>query len=168
MSLFLPKTTSPAIVLAGSGGDLLWTCGGLAGNSGRVSDTIDNSTLRADAGFLTISCVAGTTAPITGTQLRLYLIRRSLHGTPLLAGSGHVPGTSDAAVTIEPANTKLLAAFTTRASATAGELTRETTLVMLPGEYFQFLLWNAHGGVAGNALGAAFTAHWNPIQREDV
>jgi hypothetical protein len=135
------------------------TIASLANGAGRISAQIDNSTIRAPRGKLGVKITTGGVAPTANAVIKVYIIRAV--GTLQGGTIGSVPGTADAALTIEPINDECVATIQVRA--TANDLLEGIYDVENPGPAFSFAPWNA-SGQALNASGHLL--EWTPITDE--
>lgn len=82
----------------------------LANGAGRICAVVDNTTIRAKFWKIAVTTKSGGSAPTNGAPIRYYIIERSNDGTKDIAMDRL--GTSDAVVSTEPTNAKLLGAIT--------------------------------------------------------
>lgn len=115
--------------------------GSVANGAGRISDVIDNSTVRARDGFVFVQIKTGASAPTAGAPVRVYLVRRSDDGTTDISDDSL--GTATAAVSTEPAQAECIGSIiVTTATATTY---RKAFPVRDLSSKFSIVLWNAIG-----------------------
>lgn len=117
------------------------TFGSVANAAGRICAVVDNTTVRAERGLVFVQIKTGASAPTAGSQYRVYLIRRSNDGTNDISDDGL--GTTDAAVSVEPAEAECIGSVTLTASANT---TFKKSLILRDlSPKFSIVLWNASG-----------------------
>lgn len=141
---------SKALATFETGVTLTISLASLANAAGRISAVIDNTAVRAPAGFLFVRIRSGAVAPTANTPVKIYLIRRSNLGTDLADGA---LGTTDAAVAAEPTNAEQIGSIVFPATANL-TIERSYPVYDLPAR-FSFVVWNA----LGQALSATAGDH---------
>ena len=116
------------------------TLASLANGAGRISDVIDNTTVRASMAFVFLRYKTNA-APTANTPVKVYLVRRSNDGTTDIADNAL--GTADAAVATEPTQAECIGSIIVSASATT---TFEKCFIAydLTPKY-SIVVWNATG-----------------------
>lgn len=125
-----------------------WSFGGIINANGRITDLIDNTTIKAPRGWLALRVKTGGSAPNGSQCVRAYLIRNSQAGTNIQGGRYGTAalGVSDATITTEPLNAEVVG---TMAVGTGTALTYdELWPVYDPGPKFSFLIWNGMGSTS--------------------
>lgn len=127
---FFETITKPTVSLAS-----------IANAAGRIATVTDNTTLRAETGFVHVQLRAGAVAPTVGLTYEVYLARRSNDGTNDISDDGF--GTADAAVTARPTQAELIWTFVLPATANATH--KKSIPVFDLTAKFSIVLWNASG-----------------------
>jgi hypothetical protein len=120
----------------------------LANGAGRVSDAVDNTTVRAPACMVYFQVTTGGSAPTANTPIKLYLIRRSNQSTDIADSN---LGTTDAAVTVEPTNAEQVGSVVVT-NATNTSYYKSFLVYDLPAKY-SFVVWNATGQALNSTAG---------------
>jgi hypothetical protein len=138
--------------------------GSVANAAGRIAAEIDNTSVRATRGQVSVRLKTGAVAPTAGSLYKVYLIRNSNDATNIQGGRGGTAlGTADAAVSVEPVNAECVGAVTLTAStATTFD---EVFPVQDPGPKFSFVVWNASGQTVDTTNGN-HVLQWSPIVDE--
>lgn len=134
----------------------------IANAAGRISQVIDNTTVKAGRGYLGIKVKTGT-SPTANNTIRVYLVRQTADGTNNVKGGGGGLGDSDAAVSAEPVNAELVAVITN--TATSDTEYSEVVTVYDPGPKFSFVVWNGSGATL-HATPITPSLQWIPIVDE--
>lgn len=137
------------------------TLASLANNNGRVSNIIDNTTVRAPMAMVFVRITTGGTAPTANSPVRVYLVRHSNDGTLDLADNGL--GSADAALTVDPTAAEILGSIIVT-NATNATYTKTFLAYDLPPDY-NIAVWNATGQ-ALNATAGNFAVQVLPITME--
>ena len=137
------------------------TLASLANGNGRVSNIIDNTTVRAPMAMVFVRITTGGTAPTANSPVRVYLVRHSNDGTLDLADNGL--GSTDAALTVDPTAAEILGSIIVT-NATNATYTKTFLAYDLPPDY-NIAVWNATGQ-ALNATAGNFAVQVLPITME--
>lgn len=113
----------------------------IANGAGRICGVIDNTTARAREGFVHVQVKSGASAPTAGAPYKVYLVRRSNDGTNDISDDGL--GTTDAAVSTEPAQAECLGSIVV--TATSNATFRKSFLMRDLSSKFSIVIWNASG-----------------------
>lgn len=113
----------------------------LANGAGRIATATDNTSIRAQRGFVAVQIKTGGSAPTAGAPIKVYLVRHSNDGTTNMIDDSQ--SATDAAASVEPVQAECLGAIIVT-NATATTYRKVFPMRDLTAK-FSILVWNACG-----------------------